>query len=95
MFYHGTTDALQIRAVLLPPMIHGNKREEWRTKYTDVVFFTTSKLSARMYAKKACKKFGGNPVVYVVRPKGQWFNTVNNEYIARKARIVGVAEWRD
>lgn len=91
-FFHGTTDAFPIRSVILPSTVHGNKREEWRKKYTDMVFFTTSMLSAKMYAKKACKKYGGNPIVYAVRPIGQWFNTVNNEYIARKACVIGVAE---
>lgn len=54
-FYHGTSDVLPIRRLLFPPTITEVKREEWRTKYTDKVFFTGSLLSATMYAKKACK----------------------------------------
>ena len=87
-FYHGTTDVFKINRVLLPPVITDNKREEWRKKYTDKVFFTDSLLSASRYAKKACKKYGGNPIVYIVKPIGQYFNTVNTEYIADKALIV-------
>ena len=74
--------------MLLPPVITDIKREEWRKKYTDKVFFTDSLLSANMYAKKACKKYGGNPIVYIVKPIGQFFNTINTEYIADRALIV-------
>lgn len=89
-FYHGTTDLFPIKKVLLPPVITDNQREEWRKKYTNKVFFTTSALSAEMFAKKACKKYGGNPIVYIVKPIGQYFNTINTEYIADKALIIGV-----
>ncbi len=89
-FYHGTTDLFEIGKVLLPPVITDNKREHWRTKYNDKVFFTSSMLSASMYAKKACKKYGGNPVVYIVKPIGQFFNTINTEYIADKALVVSI-----
>lgn len=88
-FYHGTSDTLKIGKVLLPPVITSNQREDWRKKYLDKVFFTSSLLSAEMYAKKACRKYGGSPVVYIVRPIGQFFNTVNNEYIADKALVLG------
>lgn len=88
-FYHGTSDALHIGKLILPPVITENLREDWRTKYRDKVFFTTSLLSAEMYAKKASKKYGGKPVVYRVRPLGQYFRTVNNEYIADRALVLG------
>ena len=88
-FYHGTSDTLKIGKVLLPPVITSNQRENWRKKHLDKVFFTSSLLSAEMYAKKACKKYGGSPVIYTVRPIGQFFNTVNNEYIADKALVLG------
>ena len=87
-FYHGTTDLFKINNVLLPPSITNNKREEWRKKYVDKVFLTDSLLSASMYAKKACKKYGGTPIIYIVKPIGQYFSTVNTEYIADKALIV-------
>lgn len=89
VFYHGTSDVFSIHRILLPPVRTGNKREDWRKKYLDKVFFTDSYSSAYIFAKKACKKYGGNPVVYQVKPIGQYFNTVNNEYIADKALILG------
>ena len=89
-FYHGTTDLLPIKTVLLPATKTGVLREEWRDKYKDKVFFTNSIVSAGYYAKKACAKYGGNPIVYAVKPIGQYFNTVNNEYVADKALIVGI-----
>lgn len=88
-FYHGTSNTLKIGKVLLPPVITSNQREDRRKKYLDKVFFTSSLMSAEMYAKKACKKYGGSPVIYIVRPIGQFFNTVNNEYIADKALVLG------
>lgn len=89
-FYHGTTDKFPIKNVILPAVITGVKREEWRTKYIDKVFFSSSLGSALMYAKKACTKYGGNPIVYVVRPKGKYFNTINSEYIADRAYVLDI-----
>ena len=91
VFYHGTTDSLKIHNILLPPIITSKKREGCRKKYEDKVFFTTSLVSARKFAKKACIKYGGNPIVYVVRPIGWYFNTVHGEYVADKAAIIGTA----
>lgn len=71
-------------------MVTSIKREEQRKKFTDKVFFTTSILSASMYAKKACKKYGGNPIIYIVKPIGQFFNTINTEYIADRAWILNI-----
>ena len=88
IFYHGTTDVLKIKNVILPPINTNNLREDWRKKYHHMVFFTTSSLSARKYAKKACEKYGGNPVVYEVKPIGQYFNTINGEYISERALVV-------
>ena len=45
-----------------------------------------------MYAKKACKKYGGNSVVYLVKPIGQYFHRVDTEYIADKAIVIRVVE---
>lgn len=90
IFYHGTSDVLPIKKILLPPMVTSIKREEQRKKFTDKVFFTTSILSASMYAKKACKKYGGNPIIYIVNPIGQFFNTINTEYIADRAWILNI-----
>lgn len=95
IFYHGTTDIFSIRKIILPAERTGNLREEWRKKYNDKVFFTTSLSSAHMFAKKACIKYGGNPTVYIVKPIGQYFNTVNNEFIADKALVLGVVTNND
>lgn len=92
IFYHGTTDTLPVRRFLLPPIVTNRKREDWRKKYEDKVFFTTSLCSARKFAKKACLKYGGSPIVYIVRPIGQYFNTINGEYVSDKAMILRVAD---
>ena len=87
-FYHGTSSNLNIDKVILPPTETQIQRESWRHKLTDKVFITNSVKSAIMYAKKACDKYGGNPVVYEVRPIGQYFNTIHGEYISEKALIL-------
>lgn len=92
VFFHGTSSALPIGKWILPPVYTYNKREHWRVKYTDKVFFTNSILSAQKFAKKACDKYGGKPVIYKVKPIGQWFNTINTEYIADKALVIGKLE---
>lgn len=89
-FYHGTTDVFNIKKTLLPPTYTGNLREDWRKKYQNMVFFTASLLSASKFARKACEKYGGNPVIYEVRPIGQYFNTIHGEYISEKAKIVRI-----
>lgn len=88
-FYHGTSDVLNVKKIILPPNQTKNLREEWRKKYIDKVFFTTSLLSAENYAKKASKKYSGNPIIYIVKPIGQYFNRIDCEYIADKTRVVG------
>ena len=88
-FYHGTSDIFDIKKLILPPMQTNILREDWRKKYLDKVFFTTSLLSAKRYAKKACKRYGGSPVIYIVKPIGQYFNRIDSEYIADKAVVIG------
>lgn len=92
IYYHGTSDIFKI-PVLLPASQTGNLREDWRKKYVDKVFFTTSLMSAQMYAKKAALKYGGNPVVYQVKPVGDVWNPRENEYIAGKAKVEKVV-WK-
>lgn len=91
-FYHGTTDALHIRNWILPPIFTENQREDWRKKYRDKIFFTDSLLSARKFARKACMKYGGQPIVYEIRPVGFWCGTIHTEYIADKARVIKICE---
>ena len=87
-FYHGTSDVFGIENYILPAIETGNLREEWRIKNCNKVYLTDSLLSAWQYSKKACQKYGGNPVVYVVDPVGQFFKRRNTEYIADKAKII-------
>lgn len=93
-FYHGTSDALDISCIL-PAAETGFLREDWRKKLTDKVFLTDSLYSAQKYAKKACSKFGGNPVVYVVRPIGGLWQTNKNEFIADWAEITSIVSKND
>ena len=67
-FYHGTSTALNLGHVLLPANETNVLREDFRKKLRNVVFITTSKVSAERYAKKAVQRFGGEPVVYTVKP---------------------------
>ncbi len=87
-FYHGTSDVFEICKMILPPNETGNLREDWRKKNLDKVYFTISQLSAEMYAKKACKKYGGNPVIYIVKPMGLWYHRVDTEYVAERALVI-------
>lgn len=88
IFYHGTTSALGIKDYIVPPSESGVLREPWRKKFLNCVFFTPSLLSAEGYAKKAVKKYGGTPVIYIVKPIGLVGNPVNNEYVADSAKVV-------
>lgn len=90
-FFHGTSDALSIET-LLPSDESGNLREDWRKKLNNKVFFTDSLYSAARYAKKACAKYGGNPVVYEVHPVGDIWHIHTNEYVADSAEIIGIVE---
>ena len=90
IFYHGTSDIFQISKIILPPIYTGNLREEWRKKNKDIVFFTTSLLSAKKFARKAAEKYGGSPIIYEVIPIGPYYNTTNGEYIAEKARVIKI-----
>ena len=90
--YHGSTSALPITTTLLPACETGIKREDWRRKYTDCVFLTSSLKSAEMYAKKASAKYGGNPVVYEAKPIGQLIHISGTEYTANKAKIIQIRQ---
>ena len=45
-------------------------------------------MSAQKYAKKAALKYGGNSVVYIVKPIGDVWHVNTNEYVADKAAIL-------
>ena len=88
MYYHGTSSALNITKVILPPIKTNIKREYWRERLTDKVFITNSIKSAKMYAKKACEKYGGNPIIYKVKPFGLLTQLHNAEFICDGAKII-------
>lgn len=89
-FYHGTSDALGIKGTLFPPSNTQVLREDFRIKLFNSVFLTISMKSAEMYAKKACKKYGGHPVVYIAKPNGKYIMN-GTECICDSAKIIGVA----
>ena len=91
IFYHGTTDILHIdNNILKPPIDTGVLREEWREKNLNKVYFTDSLLSAEKFAYRASAKYGGNSIVYKIKPIGEYNNINTNEYIADGAKIIGI-----
>ncbi len=91
-FYHGTSDVFEMERIL-PSTDTGNLREDFRKKFRNKVFVTTSLLSAKKYALKACDIYGGNPVVYSVTPDfDSIFNTNQNEYICDFADIKNIID---
>lgn len=69
-FYHGTSSALNIGHRLLPPDETNRLSELGRKKNLDRVFFTADLGSARIYAGKAVRRWGGEAVIYRVYPVG-------------------------
>ena len=86
-YYHGTSSSLDVGSYLLPSIDTDVLREDFRSKLRDVVFVTSSVVSAEKYSKKAVEKFGGNPVVMVVSPIGSR-RINNNEYVCDKAIVL-------
>ena len=79
-YYHGTSDKIvNIKNFrLLPPKVTGVISEWGRKKNLDRVFFTEDLNSAKIYARKAVIKFGGNPIVVRVVPMGD-IKLINDE----------------
>ncbi len=73
-YYHGTSTNCKIEDV---------------KKHLDSVFLTVSLRSAETYAKKACVRFGGSPIVYKASPIGI-FVLNGTECICEKAKNQGV-----
>jgi hypothetical protein len=65
-YYHGTSIAGL--KVILPPIETRILREDFRKKFMDCVFITPLRKSAEAYARKCALKFGGQPIVYEVKP---------------------------
>ena len=84
-YYHGTS--ISGLTVILPPTETNNLREDFRTNFQDCVFVTPLRKSAEAYAKKCAAKFGGDPVVYEVRPVN--LSEINvSQYICDKAFVL-------
>ncbi len=68
-YYHGSCSAAGIESMLLPPECSGVLSEQGRKKNLDRVFFTADKGLAEIYAGRAARSVGGEPVLYrVVAP---------------------------
>ena len=71
IYYHGSSTALGIDRFILPAQETEKLAEMGRKKNLDKVFFTKDQRSAEIYAHKAVKQFGGDPIVYKVKPVGE------------------------
>ena len=67
-YYHGSSSECEIQNMLLPPVDSDTLSEKGRLKNLDKVFFTGDFNSAKIYAGRACRQFGGNPVMFKVIP---------------------------
>ena len=84
-YYHGTS--VSGLTEILPPTETNILREDFRHSFLDCVFVTPLKKSAEAYAKKCAAKFGGDPVVYEVKPVNP--SEVNvSQYICDKAIVL-------
>lgn len=88
-YYHGTS--IPGLRVILPPIDTDVLREDFRRNFLDCVFVTPLKKSAEAYARKCAAKFGGNPVVYEVKPVNPT-NINTAQYICDKAFVVNSYE---
>lgn len=69
IFYHGSCTAAGISNMLIPPSDSGTVSEKGRKKNLDKVFFTSDIGLARIYAGRAARSIGGEPILYrVVSP---------------------------
>lgn len=69
IYYHGTTDANGINFILLPPVATETISEKGRKKNLDRVFYTHDLGLAKIYAGRAARSIGGNPIILrVVTP---------------------------
>lgn len=68
-FYHGSCTAAGIDNMLLPPDDSGIISEKGRNKNLNRIFFTKDLGLAKIYAGRAAKSIGGEPVLFrVVNP---------------------------
>lgn len=68
VFYHGSSSNCGIEFMLKPPVETEMLSEEGRKKNLDQVFFTKDLGLAKVYAGRACNRFGGEQKMYRVIP---------------------------
>lgn len=66
IFYHGSCTEAGIQNMLLPPEDSGVLSETGRNKNLNRVFFTEDLGLAKIYAGRAAKSIGGEPVLFRV-----------------------------
>lgn len=66
VYYHGSCTDAGIESMLLPPCDSDTLSEKGRKKNLDRVFFTADIGLARIYAGRAARSIGGDPVLYRV-----------------------------
>ena len=86
-FYHGTSTVLDLEVGdhILPPAYTDTISERGRKKNLDVIFLTPDYNYAKIYAGRAVRELGGEPIIYEVKPIGLEFyrqEQGNNIYIA-------------
>ena len=72
VLYHGTSDALNVSIgdALLPPK-ETEVQTEPRMQRRGRVFLTSNKNAAHTYARRAVRKWGGNPIIIIADPIGE------------------------
>ena len=87
-YYHGTSTVFGRLTKILPACETNNKREDFRVGKDNFIWLTISPISAYRYAQKCCKKFGGEPVVYLCT--GDNIISQNNtEFISLGETVIG------
>ena len=92
-YYHGTSTALKISNIILPPCDTQVIQEVGRLQNLDKVFFTADLGSAKIYAGRAKNRFGGRPIVLEVKPVGD-IEILNNQsgttvFMAKQLIVAG------
>lgn len=91
-FYHGTSTVFNLEPgdEILPPKQTSKLSEKGRRKNLDKVFFTQDPKSAKIYADKAKREFGGKSVVYEVIPDVpiEWLNKTPGTTVAMSPKAL-------
>lgn len=85
-YYHGTSTNIKIPDGILKP---SSETRVVREQLLRQVYITTSIGSAKRYAYKAVEKFGGDPIIYEVKPDFDTLvNRIDCEFICDFAEIL-------